>query len=64
MSQSDDILRHMKRHGPITPMDALQQYGCFRLAARIADLRGRGYPIVVETVRAGGKRFARYRMPR
>lgn len=49
--QTDKILRHMRLHGSITPIDALQSYGCMRLAARIADLRSQGIMITskVET---------------
>lgn len=49
--QTDKILRHMRLHGSITPIDALQSYGCMRLAARIADLRSQGITITskVET---------------
>ena len=61
MSQCDQILSHMKRR-PITPMDALNKYGCFRLAARIADLRERGHTILTETVDDGEKRYAKYRL--
>ena len=61
MSQNIQILSHLKR-GPITPMQALERYGCFRLAARVAELRGQGHPILTETVRRGDKRYARYRL--
>lgn len=44
------ILRHLKEHGSITPMDAVRHYGIMRLGARIWDLRQEGYPI--ETVLA------------
>ena len=44
-SQSEMILRYMKHFGSITPMDAMQDLGCMRLAARIADLREQGYLI-------------------
>lgn len=44
MSQCSDILAHLKR-GPITAIEALNSYGCFRLAARIKDLRDQGYDI-------------------
>lgn len=39
------ILGYMRQFGSITPMDALQDIGCMRLAARIADLRDQGYSI-------------------
>jgi hypothetical protein len=44
MSQCDEILAHLKR-GPISAIEALNNYGCFRLAARIKDLRAQGYDI-------------------
>lgn len=64
MSQCDQILAHLKRGKPLTPGGAMMLFGCYRLAARIQDLRHRGYAIDVERVESGGKRFARYRMVR
>jgi hypothetical protein len=61
MTQCRRILAHLKR-GPITPMQALDQYGCFRLAARIADLREEGHPILTERVKRNNKVYARYRL--
>ena len=62
MSQEARILSHLKRHGSIEPLTALDRYGCFRLAARISDLRCSGYKIITEMVEKGDKRFARYRL--
>ena len=45
MSQKTAILDMLKR-GPVTPLDALSKLGCFRLAARVRELREDGYPIV------------------
>ena len=59
MSQETQILSHLKR-GPIDPMKALKLYGCFRLAARISDLRDKGYDIRTQIVERDGKRFAKY----
>ena len=61
MSQCDRILSHLKRK-PITPLEALGLYGCFRLAARINDLRGKGHKIKTEYVQKNDKRFAVYRL--
>ena len=44
MSQTQWILDALKR-GPVTAMDALDGCGCFRLAARINDLRQAGHDI-------------------
>ena len=62
MSQSARILEHLRLHGAITPMDALRQFGCFRLGARIWDLKRQGHRIKSTTVCANGKRFARYEL--
>lgn len=60
MSQTSDILAHMKRE-PITAIEALSRYGCFRLAARIKDLREEGYEIETTTLELpNGKSIAKY----
>ena len=48
LTQCDRILRHMKDYGSIDPMVAIKEYGCMRLASRIADLKGMGHEIVAE----------------
>jgi hypothetical protein len=53
------ILKHLKRK-PITPLEALQQYGCFRLAAAIHTLRKRGHEIKTVDKTENGKTFAQY----
>ena len=50
LTQCDRILRHLEDHGSITSLEAMSEYGVMRLASRIADLKGRGYPIVSERV--------------
>ena len=62
MSQTSIILSHIKRYGSITPLTALDRYGCFRLAARISDLRNQGHKIITEPLEINGKRIARYRL--
>ncbi len=59
-SQRELILIHLKSGRALTPMDALSIYGCFRLAARINDLRDAGHAIATEIVKGGGKRWASY----
>jgi len=61
-SQNDRILEALKAGAKITPMDALQRFGCFRLSARIADLRVRGYHINNKWRIENGKRFAEYHL--
>lgn len=46
MTQTQRILRYMTDVGSITAMDALREFGCMRLGARIWDLRRAGYPIM------------------
>lgn len=55
----------MKEHGSITPVDALREFGCMRLAPRISDLKDDVYKIQAvsesATNRYGDKvRYARY----
>ena len=62
MSQTVAILDMLKR-GPVTALDALEQAGCFRLAARIADLRREGHDITTETITTPtGKHIASYKL--
>lgn len=57
-----EIFNHLKTK-PITPIEALNKFGCFRLAARIHDLRRKGHLIETETVKLkNGKRCARYHL--
>jgi predicted ArsR family transcriptional regulator len=61
MTQKQEILVHLKKHGEITPLDALKEFGCFRLAARIHELRKAGYKIKSETEKTlFGKTITRY----
>jgi len=67
MTQCQKILEYMKEYGSITPLDALREFGCMRLAARINDLIRKGYSIISETEysvnRSGDKvHYARYRL--
>lgn len=61
MSQATDILNHLQTVGPLTAIDALNQFGCFRLAARINDLRQSGHNIKTEDVKLpNGKTIFKY----
>ena len=62
MSQAEKILSVLKSGRPMTPMIALRRFGCFRLAARIADLRREGHRIRSRLMTVRGKRFAAYWM--
>ena len=60
-SQKELIRRHLIRQ-PISPLEALEDYGCFRLAARIAELREDGLDIETVQTKQNGKTFATYRL--
>lgn len=61
MSQTTQIQRHLEKGKSITPIDALNKYGCFRLAARISDLRNDGMNIKTTIVKLkNNKHIATY----
>lgn len=64
-TQKRQILAYLQTGATLSPLEALQRFGCFRLAARIANLRDEGYDIVTfrdEVYYPDGtkKTFARY----
>ncbi len=67
MTQAERILEYMKEHGSISLMEAADEIGCMRLAARIADLKESG--VLIRTEMVYGKKidgvaykYARYRL--
>lgn len=48
MTQKQMIEAHLLQCGSITPAEALREYACARLSARISELREDGY--MIETV--------------
>lgn len=48
MIQTEKILDYCKTHGSITPLEAMQELGIMRLAARIADLEKEGIIFIHE----------------
>ena len=60
-TQEWSILGHMIWNGPITPLEALTEYGCMRLGARIYDLEHK-YPIRIkhEMIGNGKKTYMQY----
>jgi hypothetical protein len=60
-SQAGLILKHLQSGGTLTALDALDLFGCNRLAARVADLRGKGYNVKSRwLVTPSGKRVSEY----
>lgn len=47
-TQCAGILKYLQAGNTLTPVEAQVNFGSFRLAARIKDLRQKGYPIVTE----------------
>ena len=45
MSQVDRVMEYMERRGSITQAEAIEAFGCYRLGARIADLKERGVAV-------------------
>lgn len=67
MTQCEKILQYMNEYGAITPIDALREFGCMRLASRISDLRKSGVGISKEMASAKNRngetvRFALYKL--
>jgi len=60
MSQSNDILTYLQSGRSLTPLEALDLFGCMRLGARIWDLKAEGYKIESHTLEIGGKYVASY----
>jgi hypothetical protein len=61
-TQNELILDYLQKGKSITPLDALNKFGCFRLAARISDLRKDGLTIATKYVTKEGKNYASYRL--
>ena len=45
LTQKDKIIDYIHKYGSITPLDALREFGCMRLATRIFELKEDGYKI-------------------
>ena len=65
MTQCDMILRYMRETGSITPWEAMREFGCMRLGARIWDLKQQGHNIKKEMAKANNRynkpvSYARY----
>jgi len=61
-NQNQTILAHLKEGKTITPIQALNAYGCFRLASRIHELRTEGHNIECKFDSDGEKRWGVYKL--
>lgn len=64
MTQNEAILNALKKGKRLTPLDALCEFGCNRLAARILDLRLAGHDIRSQMVKRGIKTVSCYWLAR
>lgn len=66
MTQREEILKYIKEHGSITPMDAFYDLGITKLATRISEMRKSGMEFNIEMVTKRNKyntrtvRYAKY----
>ncbi len=60
MTQNQQIANYLSKGKAITPIQALNKFNCFRLAARISDLRNDGLKIITKIVTKEGKSYASY----
>ena len=58
ISKQEKVLTHLQVHGSITPLEALEKYGSFRLGALIFNLRKEGHDIETNIVPKKG--YAKY----
>lgn len=63
LNQKQIIANHLKNHGRITSIEAIDKYRITRLAAVIFDLKDDGYKIYSERCTSeSNKNFARYHL--
>jgi len=65
MTQKQRVLRHLEEYGNIEPMVALREYGIYRLADVILQLRKSGYGIETKEIKTKNRfneatRYAKY----
>jgi hypothetical protein len=60
MSANQKLRKWLLSGKSITPIQALEKFGIFRLGARILEMRQEGYGIITEMQNKNGKRFAKY----
>lgn len=58
-SQKEQIMEYLRKFGSITPLDALREFGCMRLGARIWDLVHKDGHLITKTTETAKNRFGR-----
>lgn len=62
MTQKDEVENVLKNGQSITPIEALNKFGAFRLSAIIFDLREEGLDIVTNMIQGTNNRYAEYKL--
>lgn len=67
LTQREKIVRHLEQYGSITSAEAISEYGIYRLASRISDLKKSGVRISSKMITAKNRFdetvcFAEYRL--
>ena len=57
-TKQEKVLIHLQTYGSITPLEALNEYGSFRLGALIFNLRKEGHDITTNIIPKKG--YAKY----
>ena len=60
MTQTQQILKHLEKGNKLTSLEALSLFACFRLAARVQELRDVGHEVKSQLIMINGKRIAEY----
>lgn len=54
--QAEQLYEHLKTRETLTQIEAYEEYGCFRVASRIHEMKKAGIPIV-KTMKTGKNRY-------
>jgi hypothetical protein len=60
MTQNQQIAKHLKAGKSLTALQALNRFGCFRLASRVRELKDQGMRIDSEKIKVNGKYITKY----
>lgn len=63
-SQNKVLRKHLESGKSISPLQALNKFGIYRLASRVNDCRNAGMNIVTEMVYAYPIKYAKYYIPK
>jgi hypothetical protein len=61
-TQKEQIKKHLLSRKSITPIQALNKFGCLRLAAVIYKLKNEGLKIMTEIEYNKKKQYAKYKL--